>query len=159
MAPLTQRPPTRRAHRRTDFRLPPGYVPTSVEPLFSQRYDGMGEQNGLIVPFLACGDLRGYDADQNYPLLLADDLPPMTAAQRVDVLYAEPGAGVASASRAAGGGATYTYHEPTQKPTHPAYKAALEEQARRDNRKLCFAEPPPPEPPVSGHFFYLGRRD
>lgn len=24
--------------------------------------------NEFIVPFVACGDLQGYDADQNYPL-------------------------------------------------------------------------------------------
>ena len=27
-----------------------------------------GDVNRLIVPFLACGDLSGYDADQSYPL-------------------------------------------------------------------------------------------
>ena len=27
-----------------------------------------GDINRLIVPFLACGDLSGYDADQSYPL-------------------------------------------------------------------------------------------
>jgi hypothetical protein len=26
------------------------------------------EPNKFIVPFVACGDLSGYDADQNYPL-------------------------------------------------------------------------------------------
>ena len=24
--------------------------------------------NRIIVPFVACGDLRGYDSDQNYPI-------------------------------------------------------------------------------------------
>ena len=28
--------------------------------------------NRVIVPFLACGDLAGFDADQSYPLDLAD---------------------------------------------------------------------------------------
>lgn len=95
----------------------------------------MGEQNGLIVPFLACGDLRGYDADQNYPLLLSELRP--TDAQPIEALYAELGA-----SALASGEGLYTYHEPTQKPTFPAYKAALEEQQKLDHRKLCFAQPP-----------------
>jgi len=28
--------------------------------------------NKFIVPFVACGDLQGYDADQNYPLELEE---------------------------------------------------------------------------------------
>jgi tRNA (cytidine32/guanosine34-2'-O)-methyltransferase len=108
-------------------------VPTAIEPLVSQRYDGLGEQSGLIVPFLACGDLRGYDADQSYPLPLTE--LPQSTPQPIDEQRGGPaGAGV--------GGATYTYLEPTQKPTYPAYKAALEEQAKRDNRKLCFSSGP-----------------
>jgi hypothetical protein len=114
-------------------------VPTAIEPLVSQRYDGLGEQSGLIVPFLACGDLRGYDADQNYPLLLTD--LPQSTPQPINTHSAEQGGEPAGAA-AAGRGSTYSYLEPTQKPTHPAYKAALEEQAQRDNRKLCFSSGP-----------------
>jgi hypothetical protein len=118
----------------------------TVEPLFTQQYGGLGEQQGLIVPFLACGDLRGYDADQNYPLLLPHQLP-ITAPQPMSELgRADPtdgGDGGDGEDRqmagAEGTGFTYTYREPTQKPTHPAYRAALEEQARRDQRKLCFS--------------------
>lgn len=44
------------------------------------------------MPFLACGDLSGYDADQSY------DLPE----------------------------GEYTWLEPVQPPTTPAYKSALE---------------------------------
>ncbi len=28
--------------------------------------------NSLVVPFVACGDLCGYDADKSYPLQLQD---------------------------------------------------------------------------------------
>mmetsp|Transcript_2194 Transcript_2194/g.5450 ORF Transcript_2194/g.5450 Transcript_2194/m.5450 type:complete len:329 (+) Transcript_2194:114-1100(+) len=114
-----------------NFRMPKGYLPTTIEPLFTQRYDGLGEQSGVIVPFLACGDLNGLDADMNYPLIF-DEMAP-TAAQKIEV--------VAPGGAASGTGLQYTYLEPTQKPTAPAYKAALEEEARRNNRHLCFSQP------------------
>ena len=59
----------------------------------------------LIVPFVACGDLSGWDADANYAL---------------DVE----------------GEATYVYHEPTQKPTTPAYRAYLEAQRAATGSKV-----------------------
>jgi tRNA (cytidine32/guanosine34-2'-O)-methyltransferase len=49
-----------------------------------------------VVPFVACGDLGGYDADANYPL--PDQV----------------------------GGVAYVSREPVQKPTTPAYRAFLE---------------------------------
>jgi tRNA (cytidine32/guanosine34-2'-O)-methyltransferase len=30
--------------------------------------------NRIIVPFLACGDLSGYDADQSYPLEVDEEV-------------------------------------------------------------------------------------
>jgi tRNA (cytidine32/guanosine34-2'-O)-methyltransferase len=29
--------------------------------------------NALVVPFVACGDLTGYDADKSYPLQLENE--------------------------------------------------------------------------------------
>lgn len=49
-----------------------------------------------VVPFVACGDLGGYDADANYPL--PDEVE----------------------------GEAYVSREPVQKPTTPAYRAFLE---------------------------------
>lgn len=40
------------------------------------RNEVLGE-NRLIAPFLACGSLAGYDADQNYVLKSADDIRPV----------------------------------------------------------------------------------
>ncbi|ORY95942.1 FtsJ-like methyltransferase-domain-containing protein [Syncephalastrum racemosum] len=69
------------------YRPPEGYTPTMVNPLLDMNYDGMNElvgPNRVIVPFLACGDLNGYDADRTYPLesthTALDPLqPPITA--------------------------------------------------------------------------------
>jgi tRNA (cytidine32/guanosine34-2'-O)-methyltransferase len=42
-----------------------------VDPLIAYKY-GPGNEllgpNRLTVPFVACGDVNGYDADQTYPL-------------------------------------------------------------------------------------------
>jgi len=54
-----------------DFRLPQGYIPTSLAPMLDHGYGGQNElcgANRVLVPFVACGDLSGYDADQNYAL-------------------------------------------------------------------------------------------
>ena len=56
---------------------------------------------GLVVPFVACGDLSGFDADMSYPL----ELPGLT-----------------------GEAAPYTYREPTQKPINPQYHTYLQTQ-------------------------------
>lgn len=56
-----------------DFQPPEGYVPDMLSPRLDFRY---GEENPLlginsvVVPFVACGDLSGYDADKSYPLAL-----------------------------------------------------------------------------------------
>jgi tRNA (cytidine32/guanosine34-2'-O)-methyltransferase len=70
-----------------------------------------GEEERLIAPFVACGDLSGFDADANYDLELGGTGDGETAAQ------------------------PYVYHEPTQKPTTPAYRAFLETRAA-DGRRL-----------------------
>ena len=61
-----------------------------------------------IVPFVACGDLHGYDADSNYDLDC--DRP-------YDERY-EGGEG----GEGGEGRKPYVYHEPVQKPTTPAYR-------------------------------------
>lgn len=61
------------------------------------------------VPFLACGDLSGWDADRSYEL----HLPDPQQQQQV---------GTAAAA------GSYVVLEPVQKPVHAAYKTALELQ-------------------------------
>jgi tRNA (cytidine32/guanosine34-2'-O)-methyltransferase len=66
---------------------PEGYVPTMIDPMLDYQYGPEHQElgpNRVIVPFMACGDINGYDADQTYAL---DDTyvrrepvqPPITA--------------------------------------------------------------------------------
>lgn len=54
-----------------NYQPPSGYEPTMIDPLLDLHY-GMSNpslgSNRVLVPFLACGDLSGFDSDQNYPL-------------------------------------------------------------------------------------------
>jgi hypothetical protein len=56
------------------FRLPEGFTPSMKRPLMDEQYRaGLNSLVGIervIVPFLACGDLSGFDSDQSYPLNL-----------------------------------------------------------------------------------------
>lgn len=68
-----------------NFQPPAGYVPTMMQPMLAPSdgdskatdetetsAEGAGPKlagvNRVIVPFVACGDLSGFDADQSYPL-------------------------------------------------------------------------------------------
>ncbi|KAI8983453.1 FtsJ-like methyltransferase-domain-containing protein [Pilobolus umbonatus] len=54
-----------------NYQPPPNYIPTMANPLLDLQYDAMNELTGpnrTIVPFIACGDLNGYDADRTYSL-------------------------------------------------------------------------------------------
>lgn len=73
------------------FRLPDRFVPSMDKLLLDFPYTGIVDGNddntaygsditnnilgplSLIVPFVACGDLYGYDADKSYPLQLPDE--------------------------------------------------------------------------------------
>ncbi len=91
-----------------DFRPPAGgYLPRELPFLVDGSY---GLENefigpcGLVVPFVACGDLSGFDfdADQSYPLDL----------------------GVSSTP--------YVYREPCQLPIRPQYFTALANKKEQD---------------------------
>ena len=55
------------------YRLPDGFTPSMDKFLLDHKY---GESNGLqgpsniVVPFVACGDVSGFDSDKSYPLQL-----------------------------------------------------------------------------------------
>ncbi|KAM8793672.1 tRNA (cytidine(32)/guanosine(34)-2'-O)-methyltransferase, partial [Eudromia elegans] len=59
------------------YRPPPGYVP-SMEPPPLETGLSLSPLSGparVLVPFVACGDLSGYDPDRSYPLQLAPHQP------------------------------------------------------------------------------------
>jgi tRNA (cytidine32/guanosine34-2'-O)-methyltransferase len=88
------------------FCLPDGYIPSMLTPMLDQTYGSHNAESGhgrVLVPFLACGDLSGFDADQSYPL----DAPK-------------------GASSAGGGGAVLN---PVQGPINPPYSQYLQEKA------------------------------
>ncbi|KAJ2847980.1 tRNA (uridine-2'-O-)-methyltransferase trm7 [Coemansia brasiliensis] len=54
-----------------DYNPPADYTPNMANPLMDVPYDDLNPvvgSNRFIVPFVACGDLRGFDADMTYPL-------------------------------------------------------------------------------------------
>ena len=56
-----------------EYAPPAGYVPNLANPLVDHTYDAAKDNaltgdNRLIVPFVACGDLSGFDSDMNYAL-------------------------------------------------------------------------------------------
>jgi|GEM_PF-239559 tRNA (cytidine32/guanosine34-2'-O)-methyltransferase len=101
-----------------DFCLPEGFTNIPLaDPLLDHQYtDGTNELvgiNRIIVPFLACGDLSGFDSDQSYPLVLPSRLLEST----VETLPSD----------------RYAYHEPTQKPINPPYKEYLDRKAGKSD--------------------------
>ncbi|KAI9302437.1 FtsJ-like methyltransferase-domain-containing protein [Cunninghamella echinulata] len=69
------------------YKPPEDYKPTMANPLLDMHYDIKNElvgPNRTIVPYIACGDINGYDSDRTYPLQSSytplDPLqPPITA--------------------------------------------------------------------------------
>ncbi|KAJ3155399.1 putative tRNA (cytidine(32)/guanosine(34)-2'-O)-methyltransferase [Geranomyces michiganensis] len=54
-----------------NYTPPAGYVPTMLNRLLDFSYSQGNELvgvNRVVVPFVACGDLNGFDSDQTYPL-------------------------------------------------------------------------------------------
>jgi len=57
------------------FQPPKGFVPSMDALLLGDKYGAGNEFLGpsaLIVPFVACGDLTGFDSDKSFPLELND---------------------------------------------------------------------------------------
>ena len=63
------------------YNPPSDFKPSLLEPMLDHQYDetanGTGAapekltgMNKVVVPFVACGDLSGFDSDQSYPLQL-----------------------------------------------------------------------------------------
>lgn len=58
-----------------NYRPPDGYVPQMINPMLTDVKtivsETESEVNKLIIPFVVCGDLRGYDSDMSYSLLVS----------------------------------------------------------------------------------------
>jgi hypothetical protein len=67
-----------------NYSPPEGYVPSmySVFDLTHESVNGITRNMREIVPFMACGDLAGYDSDRTYPL----EVPKRPSLFKSDVL-------------------------------------------------------------------------
>jgi tRNA (cytidine32/guanosine34-2'-O)-methyltransferase len=96
------------------FSPPEGYVPPPHLSSWLDASYGDGNEmlgpNNLVVPFVACGDLDGFDADQSYPLELSH----------------AGGDDGTQTTQASGSGASYVYHAPCQPPIRPQYFTHLQ---------------------------------
>ncbi|WKX99098.1 hypothetical protein Q1695_014181 [Nippostrongylus brasiliensis] len=83
---------------------PEGYKPTLENPMFAPNYDEAVNSlcgiNRVIVPFVACGDLGGFDSDGSYPL----STPTIPCGPL---------------------GSEYVFREVVQPPTDPSYKESV----------------------------------
>ncbi|PIO73140.1 ribosomal RNA large subunit methyltransferase J [Teladorsagia circumcincta] len=83
---------------------PEGYKPTLENPMFAPNYDEAVNQltgiNRVVVPFVACGDLCGFDSDGSYPL----NLPTIPSGPL---------------------GSEYVFRDVVQPPTEPSYKESV----------------------------------
>lgn len=55
-----------------NYQPPAGYIPQKINPMYDDVYiianETNSETNRKVIPFVVCGDLRGYDSDMSYPL-------------------------------------------------------------------------------------------
>uniref|UniRef100_A0A7S3GB86 Ribosomal RNA methyltransferase FtsJ domain-containing protein n=1 Tax=Palpitomonas bilix TaxID=652834 RepID=A0A7S3GB86_9EUKA len=92
------------------YRPVEGYQPTLLSPMLDQPYTSENLATGpnrLIVPFVACGDLTGFDADTSYPLQVT-------------------GRKVEGEEGQEEGEYKYEHKAPVQQPINPPYKRAID---------------------------------
>ena len=117
-----------------DFRPPEGFDPKNLRVILEERARGlladdvdlglMSWPDECVVPFVACGDLNGYDADMNYDLDFESKL------SLDDGEEGEDGGGRV-------GHKPYVPLAPIAPPTEPPYKTAI---AREKAKKEAFAK-------------------
>ncbi|OZJ06611.1 putative tRNA (cytidine(32)/guanosine(34)-2'-O)-methyltransferase [Bifiguratus adelaidae] len=97
-----------------NYAPPEGYVPNMSNPLLDLQYNDSNELEGpnrVIMPFIACGDLSGFDSDRTYPLNM-------------------------SGNRDSEGTKTYKSLDPVQAPISAPYKTAIELKRSNFYQKL-----------------------
>ena len=98
------------------FSIPEGFDINMFAACLSGQYKDIPlntKANAEIVPFLACGDLCGFDSDKSYPLQLDSN--------------------------------EFVYHEPVQKPIHPAYSEYLNMKRKCMDYCICKKHSTSPE--------------
>lgn len=126
-----------------DFCPPKGFVPSMDALLLDHKYlsstASFGNENNqglsgpllgptaIIVPFVACGDLSGFDADKSYPLEIAYEERPADAkgSSRGDL-----GQMLGETTTAGTEGYSYSYRKPVQPPIHPNYYTYQQRQSQ-----------------------------
>lgn len=101
-----------------EYRPPAGYVPQMINPMFDDVMIMANETespvNRMVIPFIVCGDLRGFDSDMSYSLDVSASI-----AFFGNIFYSFL---INQIDKDKG----YTYQEVVQKPISPAYKEILE---------------------------------
>lgn len=116
------------------FAPPPGFVPSfdlalsaaTAAALRAGAIDRTAAATGTaaraVVPFVACGDLRGFDSDASYPL---QRRARAAAAAARAVLDGDDAARAEGSDAGAGAGTSAEPLPPVAPPIHPAYEAHL----------------------------------
>ena len=121
---------------------PKDYTPVMSSPLLDHNYGVKNEMTGsnrMIVPFVACGDLSGFDADQSYPLDLSavvSSAAPSSSKEGDDVVMESvetTDAKDLTASTATSVPVGYQYR--TQKPVHPPIDPPYKMYQERGDKK------------------------
>jgi len=88
--------------------------------------------NALVIPFVACGDLSGFDADRSYPLRLKGKGGKGVVSEELKAVAAEFGAEGSNVGMESG---EYSFVAPVQPPVNPNY-ATWFEMAKSGDSKL-----------------------
>lgn len=130
-----------------NFSPPIGFVPSMDALLLDHKYisssgssgdensQGLGQglrgallgPTAIIVPFVACGDLSGFDADKSYPLEIEYEERSLDAkgSSRGDL-----GQLLGETVTAGSEGYSYSYRKPVQPPIHPNYYSYQQRQSQ-----------------------------
>jgi hypothetical protein len=106
------------------YNPPAGFTPTMDALLLGHMYGQNGNDllglNNVIVPFVACGDLNGFDADKSYPLQLT---PLARSSSNVAI--------GSSKEKEEEGGYRYVYREPLCPPINPNHADSEQQNSKQ----------------------------
>mmetsp|Transcript_22513 Transcript_22513/g.23193 ORF Transcript_22513/g.23193 Transcript_22513/m.23193 type:complete len:339 (-) Transcript_22513:82-1098(-) len=123
------------------YQPPHDFVPTMTALLQGHKYGKDNELLGLsnvVVPFVACGDLSGFDSDKSYPLQLTSIPSNMTSILKYGSENLEYLQQQQQQQNQEDAQYTYTYRQPVQppiKPNYHAYQTQLQQQQQQQPNK------------------------